>query len=195
LWGWDNLLLHFLKIDVVLVRGKAMSTSERSYVTSSSASSSYRHPQQQYQQQQQQHQQHQHQHQQTPSYADHSNVNAPQGSRFESMRVPASMSRVKVGVRCRPPFQDEVARDKQPFRPVVTIIQGKKGDADGTAGRRNVGELPKVQLAVDRQGGRTRDFYYDYAFGPTCSPDEVYDTVAGPIVQDVLQGFNGTVFA
>ena len=36
---------------------------------------------------------------------------------------------------------------------------------------------------------------YDHCFGPQASQKELYDTVAGPIVQDVLRGINGTVLA
>jgi hypothetical protein len=87
--------------------------------------------------------------------------------------------RVKVGVRCRPPFEEEDPLNPN-APPVVACIAG-----DG---------LGKVQLTLDPQGSM-RDFFFDYVFAPGSTQDEVYDTVASPIVSDVLRGFNGTVIA
>jgi hypothetical protein len=52
----------------------------------------------------------------------------------------------------------------------------------------------RVVLESDGQGKR-RDFYYDFAFPPEASQDDVYDSVGGPVVHDVLRGYNGTIMA
>ncbi len=36
---------------------------------------------------------------------------------------------------------------------------------------------------------------FDYVFDENSSQDYVYDTIARPVVADVLKGFNGTIFA
>ena len=90
--------------------------------------------------------------------------------------------RVKVGVRCRPPFQDEVDSTAPAlFRPVVNTVP-----STGT-------EMAVLQLCTG--ASRTRDFQFDYSFGPTSMQDEVYNTVARPVVNDALRGYNATVLA
>ena len=37
--------------------------------------------------------------------------------------------------------------------------------------------------------------YYDKVFGPECSTDEVHDAMGEPIVDAVVDGYNGTLFA
>ena len=87
--------------------------------------------------------------------------------------------RVKVGVRCRPPFPDE-APSNRPFVPSVACSTG--------------GGLAKVQLRLDGEG-KQRDFFFDYVFGLDSTQQQIYDLVGGPIISDVLRGFNGTIFA
>ena len=43
--------------------------------------------------------------------------------------------------------------------------------------------------------GKQRDFIFDYVFHQDSSQDTVFDRVAKPVVDDVLKGFNGTIFA
>lgn len=40
-----------------------------------------------------------------------------------------------------------------------------------------------------------KHFTFDHVFTPTVNQAEVYDVVAKPIVADVLNGYNGTIFA
>lgn len=95
---------------------------------------------------------------------------------------------VRVGVRVRPPFEDELGDD---------------ADAGGAGGW-----VPAVSVASDGPGAsaavarleldatRAREFAYDHAFGPETSQAEVFDTLAAPVVDAVLErGANGTVFA
>ena len=43
--------------------------------------------------------------------------------------------------------------------------------------------------------GKRREFFFDRAFAPTDSQDDVYNEVGGPIVSNVLRGYNGTILA
>ena len=43
--------------------------------------------------------------------------------------------------------------------------------------------------------GEPLKFSFDYIFGPSAMQKEVYEVAAKPIVEAVMQGFNGTVFA
>jgi hypothetical protein len=52
-----------------------------------------------------------------------------------------------------------------------------------------------VQLKLDSEGGKQRDFFFDYVFGPDGTQQQIYDHIGGPIIGDVLRGFNGTIFA
>lgn len=99
--------------------------------------------------------------------------------------------RVKVAVRVRPPFQDEIdAHNKtshgRDFAAIIdTKMEPSAGDKGATVG--------KVMLKVSP--GKQREFWFDHAFGASTSQDYVYDTLARPVVSDVLRGFNGTIFA
>jgi hypothetical protein len=55
------------------------------------------------------------------------------------------------------------------------------------------GKVGKISLRI--ASNKQREFWFDHAFGPAASQDLVYDKVVRPIVNDVLRGFNGTVFA
>eukprot|EP01031_Cornospumella_fuschlensis_P035496 gene35496-43028_t len=92
-------------------------------------------------------------------------------------------SRVKVAVRCRPAFQDEIDFAKGEF---VSIVQTKE---ESLASK----DLGQVSLATI--SGKQRDFHYDYVFGEDTAQDYVYDRLARPIVNEVLRGVNGTIFA
>eukprot|EP01012_Entosiphon_sulcatum_P007724 TRINITY_DN14007_c0_g1_i2.p1 TRINITY_DN14007_c0_g1~~TRINITY_DN14007_c0_g1_i2.p1 ORF type:complete len:793 (-),score=105.10 TRINITY_DN14007_c0_g1_i2:59-2437(-) len=53
-----------------------------------------------------------------------------------------------------------------------------------------------TSLTLSRlEGQDTRDFSVDYVMGPGCTQMQMYQTVALPIVNDVLTGFNGTILA
>jgi hypothetical protein len=93
----------------------------------------------------------------------------------------SKIGRVKVGVRCRPPFQDEIDFSQGNFMPIVSC-QAEQANA-----------LGRVSLTLI--SGKQRDFVYDYVFGPKTTQDQVYDRIARPVVNDVLKGFNGTIFA
>jgi len=91
--------------------------------------------------------------------------------------------RVKVGVRCRPPFQDEIDNPKDPYFSIIHC----------TGENPEQGQVGKVGL--QQPNGKIRDFNYDVVFDPSATQDRVFDTIAKPVVSDVLKGYNGTIFA
>ncbi|GAB5367013.1 hypothetical protein AAMO2058_001193400 [Amorphochlora amoebiformis] len=44
-------------------------------------------------------------------------------------------------------------------------------------------------------GTEEKRFFYDFAFPPTISQEEVFDLTARPIIDSVMKGYNGTIFA
>jgi kinesin family member 5 len=48
---------------------------------------------------------------------------------------------------------------------------------------------------IDLTGNRAETFTFDHVFDDDSTQADVFEYVAKPIVQEVLQGYNGTVFA
>ncbi|CAN0556721.1 unnamed protein product, partial [Ectocarpus sp. 12 AP-2014] len=87
-------------------------------------------------------------------------------------------SRIRVGVRIRPPFVSEVdyyQKRSGGYRPAVKI--SRHGCVDLIA------------------NGRHRSFPFDYAFDATCQQHELYQSLAAPVVEGCLTGFNGLIMA
>jgi hypothetical protein len=104
-------------------------------------------------------------------------------SRGGSTSSPAKPGRVRVGIRCRPAFQDEIDFAKGEF---VSIVDTRtEALHDPSMG----------QLSLSLMNGKQREFLYDYVFGVDATQDHVYNTIAKPVVTDVLKGYNGTIFA
>eukprot|EP00968_Pinguiococcus_pyrenoidosus_P028998 scaffold8248_cov258-Pinguiococcus_pyrenoidosus.AAC.3 len=40
-----------------------------------------------------------------------------------------------------------------------------------------------------------KEFTFDHVFAPDCTQRDIYTTCAAPVVESVLQGYNGTIFA
>jgi hypothetical protein len=91
------------------------------------------------------------------------------------------VGRVKVGIRCRPAFKDEIEFAQGNF---MSIIDSKSESND---------QLGQISLTL--MSGKQREFLYDYSFGSNATQDQVFDRIARPVVNDVLKGFNGTIFA
>ncbi len=102
----------------------------------------------------------------------------------------STTGRVRVGVRCRPPFQDEIDFAQGNFFSIVECADASIMTAGKTASKQ---DLAKVNLTL--LNGNQREFLYDYAFDMNTSQDAVYERVGRPVVSDVLKGFNGTIFA
>ena len=116
-------------------------------------------------------------------------ITSPQNGKKKSSRKSAvhqvphhKAGRVKVGVRCRPAFQEEIRASRKTFAPIIETSY--TGDPNS---------LGKVTIVLN--SNKQRDFHFDYVFGASSTQDYVYDTVARPVVNDVLKGFNGTIFA
>ena len=82
--------------------------------------------------------------------------------------------RIEVSVRCRPMNQKE---KNEGFQSCVEV--------DSERGEVNVhlANMPK------------RTFWYDKAYGVDSTQDQVFQETAMPIVESVVQGYNGTIFA
>jgi kinesin family protein 3/17 len=52
-----------------------------------------------------------------------------------------------------------------------------------------------AQVYVKNPAGQMVNFKFDYAYPAGIAQEEIYETVAAPIVSGVLEGFNGTIFA
>jgi hypothetical protein len=96
---------------------------------------------------------------------------------------PKQTGRVKVGVRCRPPFQDEIDNPKDPYFSIIHC----------TGENKEAGQIGRVGL--QQPNGKIRDFNYEVVFDQSATQDRVFDTLARPVVTDVLKGYNGTIFA
>ncbi|KAH9661184.1 kinesin-like protein KIN-5D [Citrus sinensis] len=84
---------------------------------------------------------------------------------------------VQVIVRCRPLSEDEM----RVHTPVVISCN------------ENRREVAAVQNIANKQIDRT--FLFDRVFGPTSQQKHLYDLAVSPIVYEVLEGYNCTIFA
>lgn len=84
---------------------------------------------------------------------------------------------VQVLVRCRPMNEDEM-RLHTPV--VISCNEGRR-------------EVAAVQSIANKQIDRT--FVFDKVFGPNSQQKELYDQAVSPIVYEVLEGYNCTIFA
>lgn len=91
--------------------------------------------------------------------------------------VPSLFSRVKVAVRCRPPFAEEGDA------PAVQVMPPVADNALSTS--------LQIQVAPDKR----REFGFDVVFGAAATNSDVYNVIGGPVVDGVLNGVNGTVMA
>lgn len=82
---------------------------------------------------------------------------------------------VRVTVRCRPLNEKEVS-------------QGCKQAV-------KVDEVRGTVTVTGDSGDPPKTFTFDIAFGPDCKQLDVYNQVARPVVDCVLEGYNGTIFA
>ncbi|XP_038973722.1 kinesin-like protein KIN-5C [Phoenix dactylifera] len=95
------------------------------------------------------------------------------GSRHEKDKA----VNVQVLLRCRP-FNDDELRSNAPH--VVTCNEYQR-------------EVAVTQSIAGKQIGRI--FTFDKVFGPSAKQKDLYDQAVVPIVNEVLEGFNCTIFA
>ena len=85
---------------------------------------------------------------------------------------------VKVVVRIRPISAEEerngnqIATEAFPDRGLIVVKNPKSNDSDGA-----------------------KNFTFDAVFGPNVEQKFIYDTCAASVVESVLNGYNGTIFA
>lgn len=97
-------------------------------------------------------------------------------------KPPKKSENVRVAVRCRPANSVEKARGD---RLIVTI-----DEAAGTVAI----DVPKTSDPGCTDSD-TRRFTFDYTYGSNAQQRQIYDQTTKPIVDSVLSGYNGTVFA
>jgi kinesin family member 5 len=88
-------------------------------------------------------------------------------------------SAVRVVCRFRPQQERELAKGGQ-----SVVSFGSQTPENGV--------VNSVQLRIPDAAAQT--FAFDRIFPPESSQAEVYDSAAKPVVEDVLRGFNGTIF-
>jgi len=68
-----------------------------------------------------------------------------------------------------------------------------------TQANESTGEIvvqdPAELLPGSTAGNVPKSFSFDAVFGENSTQRQVYDTCAAPVVESVLSGFNGTIFA
>ena len=111
-------------------------------------------------------------------------VKKPKNESISGILPHHKAGRMKVGLRCRPPFEDEIEFAEKNQGQFMPILENKSETPD------HLGQVSLTMIS-----GKQREFLYDYVFGPTAIQDEVYDKIGRPVVADVLNGFNGTIFA
>ncbi|KAJ3367160.1 Kinesin-like protein kif3a [Allomyces javanicus] len=111
---------------------------------------------------------------------------------------PIHAEAVKVVVRCRPFSEKERAAghscivDVDEGRNCVTITAPKLTDGSGSGD----GSSGKPTTATPGSGADPpKSFTFDSVFDANCKQLDVYNKTARPIVESVLEGYNGTIFA
>ena len=94
-------------------------------------------------------------------------------------------NKLKVGVRCRPHFKDEVDNITNQFISIIDIDNQNKATSNN-----NNNDDNKIyeKLSLTLANGKQRDFMYNYVFDSNSSQDVVYERIARPIVDEFLQG-------
>ena len=85
---------------------------------------------------------------------------------------------VKVAIRCRPFSKQEKLDNRQ----LVVSVQPSRGEIQVRNPKGDGGETDKT-------------FTFDLAFDMNSTQEQIYQDTALPIVESVLEGYNGTVFA
>nr|CAH8847563.1 unnamed protein product [Trichobilharzia regenti] len=93
------------------------------------------------------------------------------------MRALEDSDNVKVAVRCRPMSKKEISMNN---KSVTTI-----NEIDGCV------TLQRTDLADDPP----KQFTFDVVFGCSSKQTDIYNRVARPIIDKVLEGYNGTILA
>ncbi len=97
--------------------------------------------------------------------------------------------KVKVGLRCRPIFQEEIdfANRNDTYPSVINTQQNSQNN--------DIDDSSLEDISVMLTSGKIRRFKFDYVFGQESKQSDIFDRMAQPVVDKVLQGYNGTIFA
>ena len=90
----------------------------------------------------------------------------------------SSSDNVQVAVRCRPLSSTE----EKAGHSVVVSVDGEQGEVVLT---------PPTFSTGSRRGEQPRTFVFDSVFGPESQQLDIYNETARPIVDSVLEGYNG----
>jgi len=85
---------------------------------------------------------------------------------------------VKVVVRIRPMNSEEERNGNK----IATRAFSDRG-------------LISVNAGGDDDPDSAKNFFFDHVYQPDCTQREIYDTCAADVVESVLGGYNGTIFA
>ncbi|GLE01271.1 hypothetical protein PINS_up010101 [Pythium insidiosum] len=105
---------------------------------------------------------------------------------------------VKVAVRCRPMNSRETQLGAQSIVQVVdgrtVLIRNPLAEDNASATSTGV-ESPRGGADASSSSAAVKQFTFDFAYASDATQQRVYDDVARPIVDQALQGYNGTIFA
>ena len=98
---------------------------------------------------------------------------------------------VRVAVRCRPLNSGENSRNESSIVSVVnrqaSITVDRPSDAASESS-----SAPSSSSASAAASART--FTFDYTYGADCTQHQIFAQTAQPIIDSVLEGYNGTIF-
>ena len=97
-------------------------------------------------------------------------------------------NKLKVGVRCRPHFKDEVDNITNQFISIIDIDNQNKATSSNNYYNNDNNNKIYEKLSLTLANGKQRDFVYNYVFDSNSSQDVVYERIARPIVDEFLQG-------
>lgn len=109
-----------------------------------------------------------------------------QGQRGTS---PPRSVNVQVAVRCRPMNDRERVHAERP----ILVCDEERREVVFNAPPTQRKPLPSMATSASLNGKRT--FTYDHVFEPCATQADVYQRLVEPIVEEVLHGYNCTVFA
>ena len=96
---------------------------------------------------------------------------------------------VRVAVRCRPLNSGETSRGDSSIVSVVSRQSSITVDRPNTA---NDGDNNTGMSSSTTPPSRT--FTFDYTYGADCTQQSIFEQTAQPIIDSVLEGYNGTIF-
>lgn len=97
---------------------------------------------------------------------------------------------IKVVVRCRPFSRRE--KESKTARVVHVDASGKSITLTPTS---PVHVQSRTDTSESERDESSKTFTFDHVYSDESTQEEVYEVVAKPIVENILEGYNGTIFA